>query len=511
MAGLHFLAMDFGSGSGIGIVGSFDGSRIALNEISRFPNYYVSIGDTFYWDVFHLFHQILLSVCKSEQIYGTGQIASLGIDTWGTDYGLLDCKGQPVGGCRCIRNTDGQGMEAISNILSRSYLYKATGCQAMSGNTVCQLMERKLKDDIALETAKTLLLIPDILTYYLTGEMYADYTAASTTMMLDPLKKQWNRELVRKLGLPDHILPEVHMPCQDTFMLHNSLAGQGGRWKLVPVAAHDTASAIAAAPLRQNEIVCSSGTWSIIGVERDEPLINDKALELNFSNEGTIDGKIRFIKNCMGMWAIQQCVSQWHQDGMELSWSEVVEQAQAAVPFRSLVNLEEPEFYNAGKIQEKIERYCEKTHQPVPESTGQVARCIYESMAMRYRMIAEQLQEVTGQGFTGLRIVGGGAQNRLLNQFTANALGIPIYAGPVEAACVGNALAQAVAAGELKDFTEIREVAEQSFEITVYEPQCSWSWDEAYQRYQKLLKVDKDSAAEIGGHQGSAGRTRKDW
>lgn len=482
-----YLAMDFGSGSGRGLVGAFDGSLLRMDEISRFPNYFVNINGSLYWNTYYLYHEILKSARKVTSMYETEEIQSMGIDTWGTDFGLIDRNGRLLDGCRCIRNSDGTGMNAVNQIVSFSRLYRCAGIQCMRGNTLYQLYERKLFGDSALEQADTMLMVPDLLSYYLTGEKYAEYTIASTTMMLNPYTKKWNSELMSLLELSDQLLPPIIMPCEKAFPVRTGLVDDNSKWRLIPVASHDTASAVAAAPLKKGEIFCSSGTWSMIGIEREEPLISDSARKTNFSNEGTIDGKIRLLKNCMGMWAVQQCAARWCDRGTFVDWKGIVELAGGERPFISLVNLEEPEFYNAGDMVMKIQDYCRRTNQTIPESKGAIARCIYESMALRYRYIVEQLEKVTGKSFKAFRIVGGGIQNTLLNQFTANALDKLVITGPVEAACAGNILAQAVAAGDLGGFDDIRDVTERSFEICKYEPIQTREWDVAYGKYLRLI------------------------
>lgn len=425
---------------------------------------------------------------------GTDKLFSIGIDTWGTDYGLLDRNGQLLGNTRCMRNADGLGMRLVYERISPEEVYEKTGIQTIYGNTLFQLYERLHINDAALEKADKMLMLPDLLAYFMTGLIQEEYTMASTSMIYNHSEKDWDRELVRRLNLPEHIFADIRFAAGECIPLRKAVGEEIGmkQLKYVPVGTHDTASAVAAVPLKKDEVFCSSGTWSLFGVESDSPVITEKSYRLKFSNEGTVDGRIRVLKNIMGMWIVQQCMEKWKNDGRGMSWDELVTEAEKAAPFRSIVNLDEPEFYNAGDMEKRIVDYCRKTGQPVPDTQGQTARCIYESIALRYKKTFDELEELTGKKLKALRIVGGGSQNRILNQMAADAIGRPVYAGPVEAASIGNILMQAVAAGELKDIHEIRRIVTDSFEIRTYEPKDTAQWDEAYARYLELLDNGED-------------------
>lgn len=483
-----YLAMDYGASSGRGILGHFDGTRIVLEEVHRFENYFVDQNGTFYWDVFRLFHEMRVAIEKASR--RAPGLRSVGIDTWGTDYGLLDKNGQLIGNPRCMRNADGSVVARCREKISIRELFDRTGIQMIYGNTVFQLYERVLAGDPALENGACMLMMPDLLAYMLTGERFNEYTMASTSMLYNVHTRSWDLEVARRLGIPETIFGQILLPGSRRFPVRKALCADMNIPELeyVPVGSHDTASAVAAIPLEADVAFCSSGTWSIFGIASDTPVLSEQAYEANFSNEGTVDGKIRLLKNIMGMWILQQCAAQWKKQGLTLSWDEIVAEAEKAPPFRSFINLEEPEFYCAGDMVSRIQDYCRRTHQPVPETVGEIARCAYESLAMRYRYTIGQLEEITGRPMKALHIVGGGCKNRLLNQFAANAIGRPVYAGPVESACVGNILMQAYAYGEIKNLAHLRQVVRNSFPVETYLPEDPSPWQAAYSRYLRHCK-----------------------
>ena len=491
MTGKNYLAMDFGASTGRGIVGNFDGKRLTLREVHRFQNYFVPVAGNYYWDAFRLFHEILLAVTKAGHAEGTAGLYSIGIDTWGTDYGLLDENGQLLGNCRCMRGADGTYVEMVNREASPEYLFERTGIQTIYGNTLFQIYERVHCQDPAIREAKHLLMLPDLLAYFLTGEKHHEYTMATTSMMYHPLQRDWDRELLRKLKLPDHIFSDILMPAQTSFPLLPQILKECDARELryVPVGTHDTASAVAAVPLRQREAFCSSGTWSLLGVETKQPVLTREVYEANFSNEGTVDGGIRLLKNIMGMWIVQQFMKEWEQEGQALSWDEVVGQASRIEAFRSFIAVEDPVFYQAGHMIQRVQEYCRKTNQPVPVSVGELSRCVYESLAMQYRKTFETLEHILGYRLEALRIVGGGCRNKMLNQFAANALKRPVYAGPVECACVGNILVQAMENGEIGSFGQLREAAADSFPVETYEPADMDLWDEGYEKYKAVMRA----------------------
>ncbi len=487
---LNFLAMDFGGSNGRGILGVYDGMKVKLQEMHRFPNYFVNQNGMFFWDVLRMFHEIKYSIKEAGKTIGKDNLISLGIDTWGTDYGLIDKNGQLIGNVRCMRNADGRAVKEVLEKIPAKQLFSATGLQTIPGNTIFQLYERLKNEDPALLYADKMLMLPDLLGYFLTGEKREEYTMVTTSMCYNPRKKTWDYDVLRCLGIPENIFAPIVYPGESLIPLLPDIFNETGMKSLhyTMVGTHDTASAVAATPLEEGEMFCSSGTWSLMGIETEQAIISEQVRTENFSNEGTVDGKNRMLKNIMGMWLIQECMRQWQDMGYNLAWDEVVEQASQVKPFESFLDTELPELYNAGDMIKKIQEYCCSTRQKVPETIGETARCIYQSVAMRYRITMEQLQHITGRKMKALRIVGGGCQNKLLDQFAANVLQIPVHCGPVEAACGGNILTQGIVQGELKNLSELREVVKSSFMTETYFPQDMPAWVEAYGAYCRLIE-----------------------
>lgn len=488
--------MDFGASTGRGVLGSFDGKKLVLEEINRFPNFFVDLNGTYYWDVQYLLRKMLEMLSTVKKRIVEQPLVSVGLDTWGTDYGLLDKNGQLLGNVRCMRNADGNGARAVVKKIGSRRLFSHTGLQIIYGNTLFQLYERLVNGDGALQSAKRLLMLPDLLAYFLTGVIQSEYTIVTTSMMYNPTIHNWDFKIMEELGIPSRLFSPIQLPCQQQLPLRKAICEEIGFSCLnyIPVGTHDTASAVASVPLGTNEAFCSSGTWSLLGVESKKPLLTHEAYQANFSSEGTIDGKYRLLKNIMGMWLIQQCSSEWERTGNNIKWDEIVEQAADAPAFRSFIDVEYSVFYNVGGMINKIQKYCCDSGQPIPENVGEIARCIYESMVMRYRITIEQLEKLCRYPIKALRIVGGGSQNRMLNQMAANALNRPVYAGPVEAACIGNVLAQGIPDGEITSIEQLREIVQLSFKIDVYEPKSVDGWNNAYGRYIDLLqKLSKKS------------------
>lgn len=485
-----FLAMDYGGSTGRGILGEFDGEQLTLKEIHRFENYFVNQNGMYFWDVYRLFYELQNAVKAVRRQYGREVLTSFGIDTWGTDYGLLDKNGQLLGNVRCMRNADGIAVKEVTEQIGAGKLFTRTGLQTIPGNTIFQLYERLKKKDPALMQADKMLMLSDLLGYFMTGNKVEDYTMATTSMCYSHSEKDWDYRLIRKLGIPEQIFAQIVYPAVETVSVLPQMQETMGTRNLsyVTVGTHDTASAVAAAPLETDELFCSSGTWSLFGMESDRVWNSDAVREENFSNEGTVDGKIRLLKNIMGMWLIQECEREWRDAGHTYSWGQIVAEAKQVPAFKSLLDTEIPDLYNAGHMIEKIQNYCRITEQKVPETVGEIARCIYESVALRYRVTMEQLQRITGKKFKALRIVGGGCQNELLDQFAANALGIPVYCGPVEGACVGNILTQCKAVRELSDWQEIRSVVKNSFDTKTFLPREENLWMEGYDKYCRLIR-----------------------
>lgn len=485
----QYLAMDYGGSSGRGMLGTYDGEKIALLELLRFPDYYVEINRICYWDTYMMFQKLKEAIAAAGARCEDTALVSVGIDTWGTDYGLLDSAGNPIGTAVCERNTEGVGKREVSKLVGEEELYRMTGTHSLNGNTLFQLYERKLRRDISLEYAGTLLMLPDLLGYFLTGRIMGEYSNAATTMILDTASEKWNKGLLRQLGLPDGIFPQVvhggvvSLPVKRRILEELQLSGI----QYTPVLSHDTASAIAAVPHISGQAFCSSGTWSIMGMVTKNLLINETARKYNFASSWLWGGLYKTHRDFMGMWILSQCKKEWEASGKEYTWDDIVREAAAAKKFQTIIDVDREEFFNGGNMREKISSYCRQTHQKEPEGIGQISRCLYESLALRYRRTLRELEEITGERITSLRIIGGGSKNRFFNQMAADALGITVVAGPSEAACLGNVLMQMIADGQMKSLEEGWEVAKRSFPVETYDPKDTKGWQEHSERYRELI------------------------
>ena len=479
----NLLAFDLGASNGRAILGQFDGEKLTMRELHRFENNYIEMNGVFYWDLPYLYNQLKLGLLAFKQA-DIGALDCFGIDTWGVDYGLLDKNGHLLSNPRAYRYAVDADMEHVWQTMDFPALFARTGIATMNFNTVYQLARRRREGDAALENAETLLLMPDLLGYFLTGAIGSEYTNVTTSMLYNPTTKDWDWEIIRALGLPEKIFTKIDRAGTVRGTLRPELAAELGinPARFAAVGTHDTASAVAAIPGTGSFAFCSSGTWSLFGVETDEPILSDAVRDANFSNEGTIQGGFRPLKNIMGLWLIQECRRDWQKAGQNLSWNDIVEEAKKAEPFRSIIDPDYGEFFAGGRMVEKIQDFCRGTNQPVPESVGQIARCIYESLALKYRWALERLEEIKGQRIDTLNIVGGGCQNRLLNQFAADSIDRPVVTGPVEGAAIGNLLAQAMALGDIGTMDELREVVRRSEAVETYTPDHTAEWEQAYQR-----------------------------
>ncbi len=484
----NLLAFDLGASNGRAILGQLENGKLTMRELHRFENNYTVVDGVFYWDLPYLFQQLKkgLEAFKAADV---GELHCFGIDTWGVDYGLLDEKGQLLGNPRAYRYAVDADAEEAWKTVDFPTLFARTGIANQSFNTVYQLYRRKREGDKALAGAKTMLLMPDLLGYLLTGEKKSEYTNVTTTMLYNPTAKTWDWESIDALGLPRTIFTEIDRAGQLRGCLKAELAEEIGinRASFAAVGTHDTASAVAAIPGSGSFAFCSSGTWSLFGVETDEPILREDVRNANFSNEGTIQGGFRPLKNIMGLWLIQECRRDWLKQGMNLSWNDIVIEAQKAEPFRTVLDPDYGEFFAGGDQVRKIQDYARKTGQPIPETVGQVARAIYESLALKYRWALERLEEIKSQRIDQLNIVGGGIQNKLLNQMAADSLNRTVVTGPVEGAAMGNLLAQAMALGEVKDLAELRQVVRNSEEVNTYIPHHTDAWEQAYAKLLTLI------------------------
>ena len=488
MSERKMLAIDLGASSGRGIVGTFNGKTISLEEIHRFSNDPVIVGGRMYWDILRIFHEIKQAIGKT--VVSGRKIATMGIDTWGVDYALLDRNGQMLSNPVHYRDTRTAGaQELVSKTVSPEELYAATGIQTMNFNTIYQLA---VEDPEKIRNAARLLQIPDLLNYFLTGKMRNEYTILSTGALLNAAKRDYARDILDRLGYPERLFGEVTMPGTDLGGLLPQVMGETGKTDLhvYTVASHDTASAVIAVPSREQDFIyISSGTWSLMGTELPEPLINGQSRELNFTNEGGALGTIRFLKNIMGLWIIQESRRQWKREGNDYSFAQLEAWAKECAPLRCFVNVDDQSFATPGNMPERIREYCRRTGQYVPQTVGEVVRCIYESLALKYRTVAEMIEKLRGKPAKVIHVVGGGTKDQFLSRMTADACGIPVAAGPEEATAIGNLMMQAIALGDVADLKQAREVVSASFELKRYEPDPERSlWDDAYGRYCDVIR-----------------------
>ena len=480
-----FFAVDLGATSGRTIVASLESSKLVLTEISRFPNHITELQGHSYWDLQALFREIV-SGLREARLAGY-DILSVGIDTWGVDVAFFGKDGALMRNPYCYR--DNHTVDAPQKFFSRydaEKVYEITGTQVMNFNTLFQLDTLRRNGCSALESAKKILFIPDALSYMLTGNAVTERTIASTSQMLDAHSGEFDISLLDAIGIDPGLFAPMVDPGYCIGSLSPEIQRQTGLGPVpvIAVAGHDTASAVAAVPSEGSEFAyLSSGTWSLMGIESDRPIISNRSRELNFTNEGGVDRTIRFLKNICGMWLLECCRREWSTNGIELSYEDLCRQAMQSERFRSLVNPDDPRFANPSSMLEEIASYCRETGQPVPVTTGEYTLCILESLALRYRQVMSMLREFAPCEIKCLHIIGGGSRNSVLNQMTADAIGINVIAGPSEATAIGNALIQARAAGFIGSLHEIRHVVAKSSETELFTPDFNEEWDNAYKKF----------------------------
>ena len=492
MNALNVLGIDLGASSGRAMLGTLEGKKLTIREIHRFLNEPVTLCGRFVWDMPRLFHEIKQALLKLSKSGET--VDAIGIDTWGVDFGLLDKNGHLLSLPVHYRDARTNGIpEKVRAIIPDEELFARTGIAFNSFNTLYQLCAMKEEGDPALESAQDLLFLPDLLAYFLTGRKGTEYTIASTSQLLDPFKRDWDRELMEKLGIPAHIFGEVKLPGTVRGTLLPEIAKECGVAEIpvIAIGGHDTASAVAAVPAQEKDFAyISSGTWSLLGAEVQKPLCTEGVMKANYTNEGGVDGSIRLLKNIMGLWIIQECKREWDRRGSETSFGELVELSMQAPAFKAILDVDDACFLAPGDMPARIQAYCAKSGQPVPEGKGEISRVIYESLALKYRWAIERLEEdMLKKPIEALHIVGGGSKNALLNRFTAEAIKRPVIAGPDEGTIIGNLLVQAQALGAISGIRELREVVENSFPTKTFLPETDGkAWDEAYQRYLKVCE-----------------------
>ncbi|WP_019119864.1 rhamnulokinase [Brevibacillus massiliensis] len=486
---MNVLAFDLGASSGRAVAGRVDGNRLAFWEIHRFENSPVRVGERLYWDVLRLFHEMKQGLLKARQT-GFSELHSVGIDTWGVDFGLIGAHGELLGNPYHYRDSliDGK-LEEVCAILPKREIFARTGIQFMPINSLYRLYALKQSGSPLLEQAASFLMMPDLLRYFLTGEKKSEWTNASTTQLYNPLTRSWDEYMLQSLGLPAEMFADAVEPGQVVGVLQPSLCTEleCPSLPVVAVGEHDTASAVAAIPaLTPDFAYLSCGTWSLLGTEVPQPVLNDQALEWNFTNEGGVNRTFRLLKNIMGLWLFEECRRCWAVGGTRLRYDEMVALAHGAKPFQRFIEPDDPMFLHPAHMPKQIQQYCRDTGQSVPESAGEILRCVLESLAMKYRLVLERTEMLSGKRFSGLHLVGGGVNNALLCQCTANAIGRPVWAGPAEATALGNLAVQLIAHGQIRDIREARALLSESLAIKSYEPQEAALWNEAYGLFRQV-------------------------
>ncbi len=483
------LAFDFGASSGRAIIGSLECGKITLKEVHRFTNDPVKLGDTLYWDVLRLFHEIKQGIVKAKI---AGGFDSIGIDTWGVDFGLIDKNGRLLENPVHYRDLRTAGLVDESfKTIPKEKLYNITGIQFMELNTLFQLISLRRQRPELLDRADKMLFMPDLFAYFLTGKMCAEYSIASTSQLIDINARTWSKEILDGFGISESIFAPLVQPGTVLGTLSPEICEECGveSVPVISVCGHDTQSAITAVPCEDgNFAFLSSGTWSLFGTELDEPIVNETSLKINITNEGGLGGKTGFLKNIIGLWLIQESRRQWQREGKDYSYADLEKLALAEKPFKCFIDPDAPEFVPQGNIPKRVREFCEKTGQYVPESVGEIMRCIYESLAMKYRLTFEKLCECTGKDYPVIHVIGGGTKDGLLCRMTANSCDRTVKAGPIEATVMGNVAVQFMSDGTIDSISEARKTVAASEELKTYEPQDTAEWKAAYSDFRKIAE-----------------------
>ncbi len=486
---LHLLAFDLGASTGRAMLGMFDGKGLNLQEIYRFHNQPVRIGDHLYTDVLYLWTEMQHGLQKAAS-QTNGRLDGIGVDTWGVDFALLDNQDRLLANPNHYRDayTRGSLSEALKKV-SLDQIYAQTGNQVIEFNTLFQLFSLKLNNNPALESAHSLLMLPDLFNFWLSGLKASEYTVASTSQCFNPIQGTWAFDLLNRLELPTHFFQSIVPAGTRLGKIHSWLADQSGcsQAPVIAPACHDTGSAVAAVPVSVPDFMyISSGTWSLVGVELPHPLINEQTLISNLANEGGVGNRTRLLKITPGMWLLQQCGEEWNRRGKAYSYEDLTTLAEKSPPFGPLLNVNDTVFYDPGDMPSRIQVYCQSTFQPIPQTTGEIVRTILESLALEYSLCLQNLETLLGYSLQVIHIIGGGSRNSLLNQLTANLTQRPVLAGPVEATVAGNVLVQAMALGYLDSLDQLRQVMCTSFAPHAFKPYPDSRWDDAVERYQRL-------------------------
>jgi rhamnulokinase len=485
----NYLAIDLGAESVRTMLGTLADEKLTLTETHRFPNGPVRLPDGMHWDVLRQWTEIKAGIVAT--VKSGAELSSLGVDTWAVDFALLDKYGALLGNPFHYRDarTDGMLDEAFRRMPKRE-LFTHTGIQFMQLNTLYQLLAMVCAKSPILDIAQTFVTVPDLLNYWLCGEITNEFTNATTTQCLDPIKRDWSGPVLEAMGIPTHLFGPVTAPGTPIGTLLPDVAEETGakNVKVVLPACHDTGSAVVAVPAQNQDFAwISSGTWSIMGAEVKEPALGEKALAYNFTNEGGVFDTWRLSKNIMGLWIVQECRREWGRQGQDHSYDEMTQLAAESDAFLAVINPDDDSFFHPGDMPERIRGYCQKTGQSIPQTKGEVLRVALESLALKYRWVLERTEELSSKKLDPIHIIGGGTKNRLLNQFTADAIGSTVVTGPVEATAIGNVLMQAIGLGHLSSLAEARAVVRNSFEVEEYHPGNREGLDEAYEKLLELI------------------------
>ncbi|MBQ6203225.1 MAG: rhamnulokinase [Prevotella sp.] len=487
----YFFAVDLGATSGRTIIGSLKNDKILLEEVTRFPNNLIEQGGHFYWDIFALYFEIIKGL---KEVARRGlEITSIGIDTWGVDFVFIGDDGAILRNPRAYRDpvTFDAMDDYLKNVMGKKEVYDVTGIQLMNFNSIFQLYAMRRERNSALEHARKILFMPDALSWMLTGNEICEYTIASTSELLDPCTKELDERLLASIGLNREKFGKMVNPGTMIGTLTEEVQRMTGLGAIpvYAVGGHDTASAVAAVPAKDEKFAyLSSGTWSLMGIEVKDAIINDVSYERNFTNEGGIEGTTRFLKNICGMWLYERCRKEWPEEVQKLSHPELQGSAMQVEAFRSIINPDDAMFANPSSMIGAIQQYCKDTEQQVPETPAEICRCIFDSLALRYKQVFGYLEEMASFPIDVLHIIGGGSLNKYLNQFTANATGVTVLAGPQEGTALGNIMVQAKAVGDVSDIWEMRRIIANSVELVRYEPQDQVAWDQAFDKYLQITK-----------------------
>lgn len=483
------LAFDFGASSGRAIIGTYENGKVSLEEVHRFSNDPVTVNGVMYWDVLRLFHEIKQGILKAKN---AGGFDSIGIDTWGVDFGLIDRNGKLLENPVHYRDKRNHGMIArAEQLMPKREIYERTGIQFLEFNTLYQLLSLKENDPETLRRADKILFMPDLFSYFLTGKAVSEYSVATTSQMIDVNSGKWDKDLLEMVGISEEKFAPIVKSGTVVGMLRDEICEELGL-KSVPVIAvcgHDTQSAISAVPKAQGDIAfISCGTWSIFGTELSKPVVNDTTYEMSVTNEGGFGDAIGFVKNIAGLWLIQESRRQWKKEGSDYSFADLEKAALESESFRCFINPDDPIFASPGNMPQRVKDYCKKTGQPVPETVGEIMRCMYESLALKYRLVFEKIKKCVGKDYDTINMIGGGTKDTLLCKMTACACNVKVVTGPVEATALGNVCVQLIAGNEIKDISQARKMIAECESLKTYEPTDADGWEKAFEIFCKTVK-----------------------